>query len=146
MIRNATEADVDELVRMGREFLAVSPFARLGFSDESRERGIRCLMGQFARVIDLEGKIVGALLGGIGPGWFDDERPIATEMAWWVDPQHRGSVAAVRLVHEFRDWARQQGAVAVCLSELVHEGVGSLGNLPERLGYRLAERSYLLEI
>lgn len=146
MIRNATEADVAELVRMGREFVGASPFGALGLSDESRERVIRGLLGQFARVIDLEGEIVGALLGGLGPAWGDEQRMIATEMAWWVAPQFRGSVAAVRLLHQFRDWAKAQGAVGVSLSELVLDGVGSLGALPERLGYRLAERSYFLEI
>ncbi len=146
VIRNATKADVAELVRMGREFVGASPFGALGLSDESRERVIRGLLGQFARVIDLEGEIVGALLGGLGPAWGDEQRMIATEMAWWVAPQFRGSVAAVRLLHQFRDWAQAQGAVGVSLSELVLDGVGSLGALPERLGYRLAERSYFLEI
>lgn len=146
-IRPATDADVPALVALGQRFLAWSPYASLAVTDEALASAIRRVMATgFAMVADDAGDPFGALLGVLSSPWVDDSKRIAVELAWWVEPEHRGSTAAVRLLREFQAWAKANGADGVTLSDLVVNGDAPAGELFNRLGFRMTERSHYCEV
>jgi GNAT superfamily N-acetyltransferase len=59
------------------------------------------------------------------------------EVAWWVDPEARGSGLA--LLRRAEQWARERGATAM---QVAAPGGSDVGRLYERRGYRLVETTY----
>lgn len=66
---------------------------------------------------------------------------VAKESMWWIEPEHRGGTAAVRMLDAFEMWARRRGCQFTGVA-----GMGDdprVGALYERRGYRGAEVHYL---
>lgn len=145
-IRPATAEDVPRLAEMGRDFFAFSAFGEFADYDQSSaSRSIQALRASGCVFVAVDGReIVGALIGTIAPLWFDDGARIASELAWWVNESHRHTAAGLRLYRAFEDWAGDQQASAIVMSDLVVRG----GDMPaartfERLGYTTIERSHI---
>ena len=147
-VRKATTNDIAALSAMGEKFLAYSEYGSIApVAGADLGRGIaRFVEGGFAYVAEIDGKVVGALLGIMSPVWFAPEIRYAIEIAWWVNEEARGGRAAFRLLNAFEAWARDNGARAVVLSDLVINGETPVGKIVERLGYRMVERSHLKEL
>jgi len=67
---------------------------------------------------------------------------IATELAWWVDPEYRGTSEGKELLTSFEGWAKDKGCKYITMISL-DEG---LGKYYEKCGYLLTERSYMREL
>jgi GNAT superfamily N-acetyltransferase len=63
----------------------------------------------------------------------------ADEIAWWVDPEHRKSRAAHRLLCAAENWARQKG---LSVLKMVAPAGSEIGTFYERRGYVLVESAY----
>lgn len=145
-IRLAELADVPRLVEMGHRFLDASPWAKFG-KRENRVRDLpevvrRIVTYGVAFVAEQDGVVIGGLLGTIGPAWCIPSETVATELAWWIDEEHRGGRTAVKLLRTFEGWAYAQGASAVALTSID----ATAGRLLEALDYRMVERSYWKEL
>lgn len=148
MVRYATADDVPQLAILAGHFLRESCYADMFTLGED---GIRdALAGMVANgvvlVAERNGVAVGLLAGTMSAVWFAPDTKVATELAWWVSPDVRGSSpAAVRLVREFEQWAGEQGADYVVMSDIVSLESPAASML-SRLGYRTVERSHLKEM
>lgn len=89
-------------------------------------------------------QIVG-LLGGVKhtPAFSFNE--IASEVIWYIKPEHRGSKLAIKMVKQFEEWANEQGAKYVSMVSQSNSDVDP-SNLYERLGYKLSEKTYTKEL
>lgn len=116
IVRAATAADIPRLVELGQVMHAESPrFRDFEFLPErlagsignllGMEHGL-CLVAEHA-----DHGIVGGLLAVAVPHYACDLWQ-ASDLAFFVHPQHRGGVAAARLVHAYREWADGFGAMA----------------------------------
>mgnify|MGYP000894854066 CR=1 len=138
MLREATLADMPELVRMGRAFHAA---AKLDIEfDDSTFRDL-C-----AQLIEADGALLliddGAMLAALCfPIYFNASALVAQELFWWVDPDKRG--AGIRLLQRAEQWAKEKGAVTLQMIALDELSGESVGRLYERRGYRPLERSYV---
>lgn len=143
-IRPAIPADVPELVALGARFFAASPFAEVAPYDPGAVRAlVEGAMHDGVVLVALDDvAVVGGIMGVLRGPWFAPSAPCAVELAWWVDEAARGSVG-VRLYRAFEAWAREHGAVAVVMSDLVVGGDAPAAALYARLGYTLAERSHI---
>jgi GNAT superfamily N-acetyltransferase len=97
--------------------------------------------GHFAAVAERDGVIVGFLGGKLAPYPFCDEL-LATDLGFYVAPEHRASTAAVRLLRTFRAWARDQGAREVSLAISSGVDIERIGALYQRMGFRAAGGIY----
>lgn len=142
MIRDATVNDIPALLDMGMRFHAGSAYAKL--IEPSRlavqatlksliELPIGCVI-----VDERDGALVGAILGVLVPHFITGQQ-IATELSWWVDPEHRG--AGLRLMERLEEWARDRGAKFITMVEPPENP--RVGQLYERHGYMLLEKSYM---
>lgn len=81
----------------------------------------------------------GILAGLSSPFLFNPLKKMATELAWWVEPQYRQTSIGKELLDAFEEWAKNTGCelvTMVCLDDL-------LGKYYERRGYSLKERAYM---
>jgi GNAT superfamily N-acetyltransferase len=77
---------------------------------------VHCLLHGFIGVSDGPDGLNGFLIGHAAELWYSSAK-CATDLAFFVRPDRRGSIAAVRLVQDFVAWAREAGAAEVCISQ-----------------------------
>lgn len=141
-IRRATQADVLPLAAMGREFILASGFCKtLGASPKCDLAGVLAVLVENPAacvfVADDDGRVVGGIVAMEAPLWFDQDTIVASELAWWVDPQHRK--CGLRLLDAFEAWAADRG-LATTVSDIVASADAS--KVYERRGYSCVERSF----
>ena len=146
-IRLATIEDAAVLTAMGRDFLQYSEYRNLQVTDEEIQAGIGgVIANEMSFVAEIDGQIVGFILGIIGPMWFVQRVRIAVELAWWVDPAHRNTTAGVRLLKAFENHATNMGVQYIAMSDLVVQGDTPVAKLLGRMGYIVTERMHTKEI
>jgi GNAT superfamily N-acetyltransferase len=146
-IRLATIEDAAVLTAMGRDFLQYSEYRNLQVTDEEIQAGIGgVIANEMSFVAEIDGQIVGFILGIIGPMWFVQRVRIAVELAWWVDPAHRNTTAGVRLLKAFENHATNMGVQYIAMSDLVVQGDTPVAKLLGRMGYSVTERMHTKEI
>lgn len=150
MLRLAEIADIPHLLRMSKFFHEASPYRDQPFDDDrtidvlteivtaDRNEKIALLL----EVNNPEGtvKTVGMLLAMKGQSTFNREW-FAAEIAWWVDPEHRGKAADdMRYAYEW--WASRVGCTRATLVSLDER----VGKYYRRRKYVEAERTYIKEL
>ena len=125
MIRDATIDDLPALVCLGRAMHAESPrFRKLRYDEQRAEGFLRWLLSGphgMVAVADIDGRLVGGMAAMCVEHWCSPIL-VASDVALFVLPEHRGSITAARLIARFRQWARRRGAVlaTVGISTGVH--------------------------
>lgn len=141
MIRPATVADIPRIVEMGRQFIADTSY-RGGIADNPdrlARTAARLIEGDDSAlfVADTGAAVVGMIGVYTYTHPYSDEL-FATELFWWMDPEHRG--AGLRLLKHAEAWARWRGATA--LQVVAPRSNDRLGVLYERLGFTRVETHY----
>ena len=141
-IREGRAGDEAAMVRMGREFLASTPYGDvLGFEPEVlHETFGKLLEHGVVFVAEVEGAVVGMICGMPFRDVFGGEAML-DELAWWVDLHARGTSAGPRLLAAWEAWARQNGIVA--LRMVAPRGAYQIAAFYERHGYRPIELAFL---
>ena len=147
IIREATSEDCQAVARLGAEFVGKLKMPRVGSVDATRLEAtfnaVHSNSDGVVLVAEADGEVAGFLLGMALPLWFDSLDWSAAELAWWVDPKHRGGSTAARLVRAFEDWAKGRGVARVVLSDVEFaDAAQPAGALIERLGYTMTERAF----
>lgn len=139
-IRRATAADAPAVVRMGLQFLAETRYhGLLSPNVDQLSRLIGFLLEHGLVLVAVrEHAIVGMLLAHVGPHAISGELT-GTEVAWWMDPAHRGGSAALRMLHQAEAWAVTQGAVRF---QMIAPSDSTVGELYQRRGYEHVETIY----
>ena len=147
-IRNATEADVDTIVKMARHFIAFAPHATIAeYDDADIATAIRaCMEHGVLLVAEQDDAVVGMLFGVVSGLWFAPRTLWASELAWWVEPAARGGTAGIRLITAFQDWAREQGAKVVAMSSLHLDHDNRVSSVLQRMGFEQSEHTYIKRI
>lgn len=144
-IRVATPDDVFDILILAKEFSKEAPSSHKWNKDKTEQ----FLLSAFHNtnmeifVIDVGGEIEGALVGLLSELYMSHTVQ-ATELAWFVSKDYRGKPASIRLMKAFEKWAKESGANQVGMGDI--EGISSLENLYNRLGYERAETVYLKEL
>lgn len=137
-LRAATVDDIDAIVRLGEVMHAESRYSRMAYSAERVRACAAALIESadgLALVVEAQGQVVGGILATVAAPWFSDE-PMASDVAIFIDPAHRGGRLVVRLMQRYALWAVSRGAVIVAAG--VSSGVDTerTVRLFERLGWR----------
>lgn len=145
-IRPATAGDLDWLVGQLRAFSRFCGTKLPAFGDEAHVRaGLENFIASHLLLIAErdETERLG-FLGALGiPHPFNPEIKLLTEMFWWVDEERRGSRAAPMLLDAYVEWGRANADWVTMALE--HHSPVSEKHLLKR-GFKLRERSYLLEV
>jgi hypothetical protein len=109
---------------------------------ESSVRQAIDLDSQEIFLLENDGIIIGMLACVVTEYLFSNRR-VTTDLAWFVDKDHRGGTKSIRLIKAYEDWARSVGAEYICMADITN--MQELGVLYKRLGYSLVESSYAKE-
>ncbi len=138
-MRRARSEDIPRIVDMGVRFLGDIYPDKLVPNPDRMARTVAWLLEDDGRALFVSEKD-GQLTGMIG--LFVYEHPMsgertASEMFWWVEPEHRGH--GVRLLKVARGWAKAAGARTI---QMVAPGY-DVERFYQRLGYTKVETVYL---
>ncbi len=146
-IRIATVEDAAVLTAMGRDFLQYSEYRNIEVTDEQMQAGIAQIIAfECSFVAEMDGRVIGVILGVTGPLWFAAHVRTAIELAWWVDPAYRTTSAGIRLLKAFEDHAHNLNVQYIAMSDLVVQGDTPVARLLGRMGYSVTELMHTKEI
>lgn len=147
MIRAATEEDIPDLLRMGREFYAQSGAwpDLAAFDAASVTATLRHLIVSPDGILlaaEQGGSVVGMAGALLYPLWLNTVHRTGQELFWFVAPQHRRGLGG-RLLTALERAAKAAGAQSftmICEADLRAD---ALGRVYRRAGYRPTERAYM---
>ena len=147
-IREATKEDVIDLAILGKQFVKESQNTYLGWDatkvyDSLFDAVQREDFGVFVLVGGEE--VVGMLICFATPCFFSNVTQ-AVEIAWYVDPDHRGSKKAHEMLDLYEEWAESRGAVCVNLMNLDILNAEKVAKMYTKRGYVLAENTFTKEL
>ena len=120
----------------------------LPFDDDMVRRFYEHRIGRPDRCVlqaELSGRIVGGLTGQVA-AHFHCPALGASLLGVYVLPEHRGSLAAVKLLHGFRRWAGEHGAVRIYAGVTSGIDIARTDRLLKRLGFRMTGGNYELAL
>lgn len=85
-----------------------------------------------------QGRCIGGMMGMVQPAAQGIGPLVADDLGLIVEPASRGSMAAVRLMHDFEDWAKAKGASCVYLAQTTGLAAERTREFCERLGFTFA--------
>jgi|TARA_S200002703_G_scaffold41607_2_gene36118 GNAT superfamily N-acetyltransferase len=144
-VRKATHDDVFHILVLGYNFAKEAPAMHRTYDPQKMESSVRQaidLDSQEIFLLENDGIIIGMLACVVTEYLFSNRR-VTTDLAWFVDKDHRGGTKSIRLIKAYEDWARSVGAEYICMADITN--MQELGVLYKRLGYSLVESSYAKE-
>lgn len=94
-------------------------------------------------VAEKDGQLGGAIVCCVTEMYMSNT-VIASDLAWFVSKDIRGTRSAIKLLKVFEDWGKGKGADYLAMADI--EGLENLSNLYTRLGYSVSETTYLKEV
>jgi hypothetical protein len=144
MIRDAIDSDQEAIATMYRQFMAFTPYSHVLMATDDE---ITATIQHFIRhakvlVAEIDGTITGLICAVLSPAWYAPSHTIATELAWWVAPEHRKGTTAIRLIQAFEQWAKDSGASMISMTNLQISDGGAVEKMLSRMGYTMTEQAH----
>jgi len=142
IIRPMREEDIFDVLVLAREFSKEAPETHKWNKDKTNNFLYTSLKlpNMEVFVIDSNKEITGAIVG-ILTEMFMSDKVVATELAWFVTKEARGTPSSIKLVKTFEKWAKQNGANYCVVADI--KGITDLKKLYTRMGYNSSETSYI---
>lgn len=150
-LKLASLDDLPDYLRMCREFYEESAFyPSIEYSEEKVHafllHALATLHTQAVVLLYEENaKVVGMIVGFASETPFSDDK-IASELAWWVDEEYRGTRGSLELVFAYEEWAKRVGCKHATMALLPSLTNPKIEGYYERLGYKKTEISYIKEL
>jgi len=137
MIRLGREADIPRIVEMGLRFHRESSYRKHIAENPEQMKKLACnvVAEGICLLIEERGDVCGMICIVLFPHFISGELT-AGEVAWWVDPEHRGS--GIKLVREAEKRAKEAGAKRLQMIA----PTAQVGAVYERLDYEFVESAY----
>jgi GNAT superfamily N-acetyltransferase len=138
-VRTATKNDLPRIIELGSRSLVDGPYAGIiqNKPDCAREFAERVLNGGTILLGEENEKTVGLLGFIVTPHHFSGQL-YASELMWYVEPEHRKGGIGLQLLWEAERRAKKQGAETMIFSA----PNDSVAALYKRFGYEQLEVSY----
>ena len=110
-IRTADRWDTPELIELLRHYRSATPWRRLAQCDNEAyiQTVLAHIFAGMGRVFvaEHEDTIVGMLIAIKNPNIWDPDLYLLDELAYWVEPEHRGSRAGYQLIRAYQKYAEE---------------------------------------
>jgi len=103
-IREATPVDLPQLLNMLRKYREQTPLDFLSEADNASyitQMLCEIMAGRGVVLVAEDDGLMGMLIAGIHPSRWSPAHLLLTELAWWVEPKHRGGTAGHRLLKRY---------------------------------------------
>lgn len=143
MIRRATHADMDSILRMGERFYHSSHYsAWSGFCKDSCRKLAELIIDTGVLMIaEQDGKDAGMVGLVVAPFMFNNSKLGAYEVFWWVEPEARGGMTAWRLLKSIEGVCAEMGVSSIQMVVL-SDSPEQAAKMYERAGYTHSETSF----
>jgi len=150
-IRNAASTDITPLIQFGYLIHAESKFSTLDFDPEKVRKTLESIVesksGTHCCFIaeNAEKQLIGVFIGCVEE-YFFSKSLMAHSVLIYVHPKWRGSSAAVKFIHAFRQWAMNREALEVCIGVASGVTIGRTDRFLKRLGFSVTGGNYSMVI
>jgi hypothetical protein len=146
-------ADWQGVIELMRQMHGEAELTRSPFSDKALRRTAdralaqnghksTCALLAERRINQYETELLGTIIGNAGE-YFFSEAIGATAMAFYVRPENRGGMAAVKLLHAFRRWSDNRRATSISINVTSGIHMARTDKLLKRLGFQVSGGNYL---
>lgn len=143
MIRRAEIEDFPQILELAREFWQQTQFKSEPFNDEHCTNMIEMAHSHdLLAVLDVGGVVVGFSAAVKSYLLASIEALTATELAWWVSPDHRGGRNGYSLLKYMEYLAKESGVKYWNMASMESSMPDIVNNMYERLGYKKSETVY----
>lgn len=142
IVRSAEYSDADEVIGLARKFHSHTNYKHIDFDYDTAKGLFQAAVDQGMCFVADNGQLVGFVLGLGFPSLLNKNVLMGSELAWWVEPEYRGSPAAIRLLKNIEAAAKEKGIQAwsmICLESMNPEIVQ---DIYLRMGYHKSERTF----
>lgn len=150
MIRAGVESDLPEIVRMCGDFWLETVYSKeyqIEHDPETtRAFADLCMAHGLMAVLEVDGKVCGFacglksfLLGNAGVC-------TGSEVAWWVDPEHRQGKNGVSLLVKLEDMAKSEGVIFWSMMFMRSSMPEAIEGIYKKMGYFENEIAYTKRI
>jgi N-acetylglutamate synthase-like GNAT family acetyltransferase len=111
MIRQANRFDEPQIIEMLKHFRDNAPIKQMKECDNTQHISTlihHILVGRGILLVAEENNVlVGMIVGYISASLWDPKLLVLNELAFWVEPEHRGSTAGYRLLKKYNELAQE---------------------------------------
>lgn len=140
IVRRMTINDIDQMIALGKQMHEESNFAPRDWSNEKLwELGWNIVHNPnswFGAVAEHDDKIIGMFIGYMTEFYFGKDQ-VAQDYLLYVEPNRRGTVAAVGLIGQFELWAWNNGATEIRPSTSTGIEIDRICQFYQRMGYEI---------
>lgn len=148
-IRFATSADISGVVELGQEVYSWSAESEVfDFDPESLADFLTkaIFKDEFLLLVaELDGKIVGGILGVFGPKFYNYNHVVLAEMGFFVTPEYRGDIGK-QLLDAFEKVGKNKGVRAIEMGAHVKADQAKMERYYKTKGYTLLDAVYMKEV
>lgn len=143
----ATDADIPGIVRMGRKFWQLTPYARAPYSlpycpDSAAATCAQCL-SQGLLLVACEGEEMIGFAGAVAAAMpLQRSVLVAAEQFWWIEEAARNSGAGKQLMAELEHSARIAGVRILAMAAFEQIEIEKAAGMYARAGYDATERTF----
>ena len=151
LIRNATYSDIPALVEFGNQIHAESKFSTLDFDADKVKQTLESIVESKSGThccfvaTSTDEQLIGVLIGCIEE-YFFSRSLMAHSILIYVHPKWRGSPAALKFIHAFRNWATNRGALEICIGVASGVTISRTDRFLRRLGFSVTGGNYSMVI
>lgn len=144
IVRPATREDIPRIVDMALRFYPTTHYAKIADVTKESAAGLAIIAMESGvmLVAEKDGAVIGMACLVVGPFEFNVSVTMATELAWWIEPEHRGSTLALRMMEAIHAAARERGASVVRMATMANSPPQAAA-MYERLGYVHSDSHYM---
>ena len=144
-IRKANKEDLLGILVLAKEFSREAPKTHKWNIDKTTNFLLSAIENTNMEIFisEKDDEVTGAIVCMVTEMYMSNT-VIASDLAWFVSKDLRGSPSSIKLLKAFEDWGRSKGADYLGMADI--EGISNLCKLYNRLGYSVSETTYLKEV
>ena len=147
-IRRMKTSDVPAIIHLGARMHEESQYSILNFLPEKVVEKCHQVINhqQMLGLVAIQDGNIIAMIGGQIAAYEYGDDLVASDILVYVDPAHRASRAFLMLVKGYVQWAKEQGASMIFMSQTTGVNMVAVGNLYTRLGFEPVGGIYRMAI
>ena len=150
MIRSARFSDYERVIEMLAKFADHAPLSIFHDPDYDHQRILRvlqqtqqsgCVLVAVDRTDTPQGMIIARIVDDV---WMPEIK-FLRELAWWVEPEYRGTTMGYRLLCEYREFGRDLFDRGIVSGTVLTNMINSPDFDLEKRGWQKIEQNYILK-
>lgn len=142
MIRLGISQDVPVILGMSANFWQCTIYNDPFCPDTVSDMINHCINSKMMAVLEVDGSVVGFACGVVGLLLGNRNVKTGTELAWWVEPDHRGGSGGIKLLAYMEKLAKEEGIKYWNMVFMASSMPEKIKGIYEKLGYQINEVVY----